>query len=191
MYRIMTLFAIGFLVPIAYADWQLDADASSLSFTSVKNGAVVEAHRFRNLSGAVSTSGAAQLEVTLDSIDTLIPIRDERMETMLFEIESYPTATFTAAVPVTEVTQLAVGEAMAHELKGKLSIHGARVDVSVPVSILRAGEGAFHVASVKPLLVEAGNFGLLKGIEALREIAGLEAITPVVPVSFSLVYRRS
>ncbi|MEX0941880.1 MAG: YceI family protein [Pseudomonadales bacterium] len=190
MYRAMCLLLIGLFTPVAYGDWQLDADASSLSFTSVKNGSVIEAHRFRTLSGSVSVDGKAQFNVSLDSIDTLIPVRDERMQTMLFEIEQYPDATFSAEVPITAVTQLEVGDAMEYLLKGTLSIRRARLEVSVPVSILRAGEGAFHVVSIKPLLVEAGNFGLLKGIEALREIAGLDAITPVVPVSFSLVYRE-
>ena len=78
--------------PIAAAEhWQVDEAASSLGFVSVKNGVIVEGHRFTSLSGGV-VDDTASLSVDLASVDTAIEIRDERMRTMLFEVAEFPMA---------------------------------------------------------------------------------------------------
>ena len=174
----------------ARADWTLDAASSSVSFVSVKNAAVAESHYFTGLSGRVSRSGEATLVLDMSAFETLIPIRNERMVEHLFEPSRFPSATVTVEVPLAELRKMKRGASTLRDLSGTLSLHGATADIAASVIITRVGRNAFMVASQRPVIVNAAQFGLGDGIEKLREIAGLVSIAPSVPVSFSLVYRR-
>jgi hypothetical protein len=57
-----------------------------LSFVSTKAGAVAEVHRFTSLRGGIDARGNVAIAIFLRSIDTLMPIRDERMRELLFEM---------------------------------------------------------------------------------------------------------
>ena len=43
----------------------------------------------------------------------------------------------------------------------------------------------------KPIIVTAASHGLVDGVEALREIAGLPSISRSVPVTFNVVFEES
>jgi len=191
MLRLVLLSVAALLASAAHADWALDNDNSAISFVSVKNGAVAEAQTFTHLQGTVTTAGQATVTISLDSVDTLVPVRDERMRTMLFDVAQYPRAVFTATVPVAEMQRLEVDEGVDYSLAGKLTVHGVSADLTIPVHVVRASSDAFLVASRKPAIVNAADFGLDKGIEALRAVAGLQGITPAVPVSFSVLFRQA
>src|SRR3990167_11336953 len=82
----------------AHADWYLDNESSRLSFVTTKNTEVAEVQRFLVLHGKVDAKGAARLEVELDSINSGIPLRDERMRKELFEIKTFPEAQISAQI---------------------------------------------------------------------------------------------
>jgi len=63
----------------AQANWYLDGESSRLSFVSTKNASVSEVQRFLVLHGKVDPNGRAEVEVELESINSGIPLRDERM----------------------------------------------------------------------------------------------------------------
>ena len=48
--------------------------------------------------------------------------------------------------------------------------------------------GGLRVIAAEPVLISAADFGLESGVEALREVAGLNVISTAVPVSFQLVF---
>ena len=73
------------LSPATWADWTLDNAGSRLSFVSIKATNVAEVHTFDALSGSVGGDGHARVVIQLASVNTLIPIRDERMREMLFQ----------------------------------------------------------------------------------------------------------
>lgn len=179
-----------FLPSLAAADWQLDPDNSIISFVSVKNAQVAEAHSFTALEGRVTDQGAARVRIILDSVETMVPVRNERMREVLFETGMFPNALFEAQVPIEEVTGLNAGETVAIELDGTLSVHGNTLDLSIPVMVTNTGNGGYQVNTVKPVIVSADQFDLTGGLEELRKIAGLESIAPSVPVSFSLRFDR-
>ncbi len=174
----------------ATADWKLDPLASSLSFVTVKNAAVSEAHRFIGLAGHVDESGAAELRLNMTSFDTLIPIRNERMQSMLFESSKYPEARFSVKVPVKEIKTFKRGESRSYDLEGVLHLHGAKADVVASVQVVRVDKSAYVVSTIKPVILNAADFHLMGGIEKLRAVAGLQSIAPSVPVTFSLMFRR-
>ena len=99
--------ALACVATTARAEWVLDNDASRLSFVSTKAGSVAEVHRFTSLRGGIDRRGNVAVAIFLQSVDTLIPIRDERMRELLFE-----TATFPAARNLTAVIDPAVVAAL-------------------------------------------------------------------------------
>jgi polyisoprenoid-binding protein YceI len=192
--RIILRSALAFVVAIALpafaiGNWQLQPEESSLAFVSVKNGSVAEAHSFTDLSGGVDDDGA-RVVVELASVETSIPIRNDRMREFLFEISDHPQAVFTTSMHAQSVDDLAPGQSRRIEVTGSLELHGEQQQLSASVQITRAGYDRMVLSTVKPILISADAFALGDGITRLKEIAGLGSITPMVPVTFSLTFAR-
>jgi polyisoprenoid-binding protein YceI len=181
------LLAGAFTATPALAAWNLDGARSELTFISIKAGDVAETHRFAELSGAVSDGGAVSVRVALDSVDTLIPIRDERMREMLFETADFPAATLTAQLPAGAL-DLPVGQTADHTLEGLLTLREVTQPITLQVTAARLGDDRVLVASRRAVVLNAAQFELVAGIEKLREVAGLPSISKAVPVSFVLEF---
>ena len=174
----------------AQAHWSLDNDASSLSFVTVKAEHVAEVHTFDMLSGIIDDVGDVEITIELASVNTMIPIRNERMQEMLFETNMFPEATVTGKINLDLLTGLDAGTSYARQINFQLSLHGQSVDMAADVQITRTAEGAVF-STLKPILVMSDSFALTAGVEKLREVAGLPSISRAVPVSFTVVFEQS
>jgi YceI-like domain len=174
---------------LAWGQWQLDSDLSTVAFISTKNAAVSEVHTFTEATGSISTAGSAQINLSLDSVETLIPIRNERMREFLFETGEFSSATITAQIDPTLIQQALDGARVSTQLMLSINLHGMQRKLTAPVSVV-ATEGNMQVASIQPIIVSAGDFGLAPGIAKLQEIAGLASISTAVPVSVNLVFTQ-
>lgn len=172
----------------AHADWSLDNSGSQLSFVSIKAMDVAEVHTFSELSGSVGADGHARVVIQLASVNTLIPIRDERMREVLFQTDLFPTATVDARVDITKLQRLAVSTSEVLTTEIILNLGEARLPLTVELLISRVAADRILVATLKPVVVNAGAVDLVDGVEALREIAGLPSISKAVPVSFVLQF---
>ena len=181
---IVTLFAA---LPCA-ASWALDNDASQVSFVSVKAGDAGEVHRFTQISGSITEDGHASFTIQLASVDTLIPLRDERMRELLFETELFPTAELSTSIDSDLLTNLEPGDSVDYSANLTLDLHGKKVYVAAETIVARLGDHRLMVSSRKPVIINAASVGLVAGIESLREIAGLPSISKAVPVSFVLTF---
>ncbi|MFT4614419.1 MAG: polyisoprenoid-binding protein YceI [Bacteroidia bacterium] len=173
----------------AWAQWELNSDHSAINFVSIKNGSVGEVHSFASLVGFIGAGGNAQLTIDLDSVSTLIPIRNERLRELLFETVKFPAAKITAQVEPAVLAAAAEGGIITADLSFILSLHGLEKKLMAPIAIVGEGEGLIRVYSTRPILINAADFGLDGGIEALRAIAGLKDISTSVPVTLSLSFR--
>ena len=181
------VFGTATVLPqLSVADWQVDPAGSYVGFASVKNDLIAENHSFTTVSGSISEGGEARIEIDLASVETLIPIRNERMQAMLFNTTEYPLATVTSEIPVAQLTSMPVGDNMTLNIDLAIDLHGMAASKTVPVKIVRSGEGAYDVSNLGPIVVHASQFALSDGIEALRKIAGLQSIDLMVPVTFDL-----
>ncbi len=185
----LALLAAGGVAAHA-AGWQLDAANSSIGFATVKNDVVGEGHSFGQLSGRIDAKGVANLKVELGSIDTGIPIRDERMRDLLFEVARFPAAEISATVPLAEIEPLAVGASIVVPLELTLKLHGVETTLAATMRVRRLDAAHVLVTTVKPVVLSAADVGLEGGVERLRAIAGLQSISPAVPVSVVLAFRR-
>lgn len=174
---------------MARADaWLLDGEQSSLSFVSLKNVDVAEAHRFKQLSGQLDESGHFTLTVDLDSVDTSVPIRDERMREHVFAGES--AAIISGQVDTTVLKDLGVGRSTTMAVQAELDFRGQKTPLLAQLRVSAIEGNQLQVVTTSPILVSARNLGVANGIEKLRELAALTSISMAVPVYLSLTFRR-
>ncbi len=180
---------ILFSTPV-FPDWTLVNEESRINFISIKASHIAEIHTFEELSGSVKNSGEAQVIINLASLETLIPIRNERMGNLLFETKLYPTATFRLGVDLQTILLTEVGKSLDVTYRGVLELKSKQFLIPIKLSVTRLGNESFSVTSSEPLLLNADTLGLSGGIESLRVIAGLPSISKSVSVTFSLIFRQ-
>ncbi|MDU0111810.1 YceI family protein [Psychrosphaera aquimarina] len=173
----------------SFADWTLNNDKSNLNFISVKKSSIVEVHHFTQLSGSVAeTAGKANIEINLTSVDTMIPIRNERIQSLLFQTNMYPKANISADINVAEFKQLKAGESFKTKQTLVLDLHGVKNEMTADILVTKLVGNKINVSSLKPVVLKASDFKLVQGINDLRDIASLPSITTEVPVTFNLVF---
>jgi polyisoprenoid-binding protein YceI len=170
------------------AAWNLNTTDSYLNFVTTKNTSNVEVHSFTTLSGDISTAGVATLSIDLNSVNTGVALRDQRMKDLLFETATYPTATITLTVPATVISSLAVGQSAATDVSASLNLHGVTGTIATKVSVQKLTSNRILVQTLAPVLVKAGDYSLTNGVEALRAAVGIASISVAVPVDFALVF---
>jgi polyisoprenoid-binding protein YceI len=168
------------------ADWQLDNDQSQLNFISTKKGDVAEVHQFDRLTGSLSDSGAFTVDIDLESVNTNIDIRDQRMREFLFNVVEFPAASLSAQVEPKLVADLSIGMSHTATVDAELSLHGQTQKLSIDVMLTKLSDTKLMLVSAKPLVLNVSDFELVQGVEKLRELAGLPSISHAVPISFYL-----
>ena len=185
------LFTVALLVAgPSFASWSLDNDASQVSFVSVKAGDAGEVHRFNEISGALSGDGDATVTIQLASVDTLIPLRDERMRELLFETNVFPTATLSADIDMAALNNIEPGANVDMTVTLKLDLRDQKLELPAEMIVARLGDHRLMISSRKPVIVNAASVDLVEGIEALRAVANLPSISKAVPVSFVLTFEE-
>lgn len=172
----------------AHADWTLNNEHSRLSFVSIKAGDIGEVHQFDQLEGYVSEAGEISLSVHLASVNTLIPIRDERMREHLFSVVEFPQAKFAARLDPDKLNAVPRGASTTMRIAGTLTLLDKETPIEASVLVTRPSNRAVIVTSLAPIVLNAGQLGLGDGIEKLRELAGLPSISRAVPVTFVLTF---
>ena len=172
----------------AQANWYLDGESSRLSFVSTKNANVSEVQRFLVLHGKVDANGLAEVEVELESVNSGIPLRDERMRKELFDVQTYPEALISAQIDLRPINDLAPGAQLELRLPLTVNLHGKQHAYNAELLATRLDDRRFQVVTLEPLVLNAGDFDLAPGLEALRKVAGLSAISLSVPVGAVLIF---
>lgn len=182
-----TRFAVALAVPallslLAFADWQVGPD-SRVQFVSIKNNTIGEVSHFEILSGSVTDAGKVEVRVVLDSVETNVGIRNERMKAMLFEVGLYPEAVITTQLDAGSMAVLSGGGLTNVALQ--IDLHGQTVTKNAQLSVAVSDQGV-NATTTQPILLSAADFGLEGGVAALQEVAGLNAISRVIPVTVAL-----
>lgn len=175
----------------AQADWTVDNNDSRLSYVTIKANTIAEVNYFEEVDGLLDADGHFELNIMLASVETGIPIRNERMRQLFFDTEVFPTATLSADLDMEPLMSLASGEQMVLATGAQLTLLGNQADLTVDAVVARLDAHTLLVSSLQPLVINAEALGLGAGVEQLREIAGLPSISPAVPVSFRLTLRES
>lgn len=182
-----------FILPLDAAveennSWLLDESQSSVFFTSIKKGTVAEAHTFRRISGSINNNKAL-IKIDASSVDMLIPIRNERALEFLFESKAFPEIYITSNVrDAIKVASAANTEFI--NFPAYLSLHGVTKEIMLNVSITRNGEHTITVTSNRPIIINASDYNMARGLAKLSELVGNIPIASSVPVNFTLTFKR-
>ena len=174
--------ATALLSPLAQADWQV-GPGSQVQFVSIKNNTIGEVSHFETLAGTVTDAGEVEVRVALDSVETNIGIRNERMKKMLFEVGLYPEAVITAQLDTEAVAAMSDGGTT--DVALQIDLHGQTVTKEAQLNVALTDQG-LSATTAQPILLTAAEFGLEDGVAALQAVAGLNAISRVIPVTVAL-----
>lgn len=186
--RILSLVLSLCFTNALYANWLVDTDTSSIHFLSTKKSVVTEAHEFEKFSGSLDNDGNLSLSIDLSSVETRIPIRNQRMKEHLFQVDKFATATVVGNV-AKAMKKLDQSTVTTQKVKATLSLHGVEQKLEALVSLVKTADGSIVASTTTPILLSATDFGLLEGVAKLQELAKLPSITPVVPVNFTLTFK--
>ena len=173
----------------AWAEWQV-ADNSSIQFVSIKNNTIGEVSHFDMIAGTVGDQGAVEMRVALDSVETNIGIRNDRMKKMLFEVGLYPEAVITAQLSPEAMAVLGSSSGAAVPVVLQIDLHGQVVSKDAVLTVSVTDAGGFSAMTSQPILLSAAEFDLEDGVAALQSVAGLNAISRVIPVTLSLNFTK-
>jgi polyisoprenoid-binding protein YceI len=182
---LITLVATG----SAQAGWDVTA-SSRVGFVSIKNNSIGENNVFEQVTGSISEAGHVALSIDLTSVETGVGIRNERLQSMLFEVGKFPTALVQATLSASQLDALKAGDNVSETVKVTVSLHGMSVDKLAPLSV-GVSEDGIRVTSTQPIVVTAKDFGLESGVAALQAIAGLNSISRSIPITVDLSLRKN
>ncbi|WP_163931174.1 YceI family protein [Paraferrimonas sp. SM1919] len=174
---------------LAWADWALNNDQSKVSFVSIKKGTIAENHYFKSVTGSITESGTVSISIDLSSVETLIPIRNERMLNYLFEVASYPKATITAQLDDKTLANIKKASSVQLTQVAELDLHGVKQNIQLELQVNATNSGVY-VNTIAPVIINAANFKLEGGVEKLRELAKLPNIALAVPVHATLNFSK-
>ena len=189
MKYLLTLSALLMVTFSAHADWELNNEKTSVNFISIKKSTAGEIHKFNMLSGSINEN-KVRVSIDLSSVETNIPIRNDRMKSMLFEVVNFSSAEITTTIDKNKLDNLKTGESYQKEMKLQLSLHGKNKDISSLVQVTKQSDNSVLVYSIHPVIINAADYNLSNGIEKLRKVAKLPSISAAVPVTFNLVFNK-
>lgn len=171
----------------AAADWSVNSAQSSLNFVSVKNDVVAETHSFKDLTGKLTEAGEFSVAIPALSVDTAIPIRNERILEHVLAAKQYATINAKGKVDSKVLTGLKTGDSVVVDQALDLTLLTKTQSLTAKVKVTKVSDSQLVVTTVAPIMLDVNKFELNSGVEKLRELAGLKAISPMVPTTFSLV----
>jgi polyisoprenoid-binding protein YceI len=186
--KLCLLAALLFFAINAQAEYQLNNAESSLNFVTIKKDKIGEVNTFKQLSGGISDNGYAQITIELASVDTNIGIRDERIKKLLLETGVFPTATVSSHLGIDKLQAMAAGNVATVSATLTLNLHGKSNEINADLSVVKLASGVLLVSTVKPIILNAFDYGLHVGIQRIIDLTKLPAISLAVPVSFNLSF---
>ena len=174
--------------PALLANLTLNKDVSQVNFITLKNEHIAETHSFDDFTGSISSEGKLRIDINLVSVNTLIPIRNERIQKMLFDVSNFAVATFVADINES-LLSLPVGTTQNVNVSGQLTIKAKTVPMTFLVSVTSLEHGQVNATTIKPTIIIASQFGLDNGINALQEIAKLKSISKSIPLTFNVTFK--
>uniref|UniRef100_A0A486XHG0 Lipid/polyisoprenoid-binding YceI-like domain-containing protein n=1 Tax=Rheinheimera sp. BAL341 TaxID=1708203 RepID=A0A486XHG0_9GAMM len=187
----MKVFALVLALTSSMASaslWQLDNSQSSLHFISVKNDVVAETHQFSQLNGSWDGNNVS-ISVAVNSLETNIPIRNERIWQYVLQAEQYNAITVSAELPQAMLPR-GNDESTVVNLTLGVKIAAETAPLTAAVRITRLNDKTLQASTEAPIMLNTNSFKLTAGVAKLQELAGLKRIDPLVPVNFNVLFKQ-
>jgi polyisoprenoid-binding protein YceI len=186
--------ALTFTLSTAHAAWRVDNNQSTFNFVTTKAeapgvAAIEEVQTFKQVDGTIGDDGKLEFNVELGSVETNIPLRNERLKQMLFKVVDNPKAVFTGTVDARHLKAMRVGAVENVDLAGQLTISGRSNPVTASLYVVKLASGALRVSTNLPIIVNLKDYGLQDEVGALRDVMHLNVLVSSAPVTFSVVLK--
>ncbi|MEC4725020.1 YceI family protein [Shewanella sp. D64] len=183
------MLSIASCIPMnATAQWSLAPSSAELNFLSTKvlmnMNSITEISRFQTLSGTVSDDGELTLKVKLGSVDTQVPIRDQRLRDWVFEVSKYQEAVISAKIAKASLSELVVGKPLRIKQGLILKTHSKTIPLEADLQLVKSPDGSIYVSTTTPILLDVKQLELNKGVEKLIEVMSLASINQQIPITF-------
>ena len=168
----------------------LDATNSSLHFSTTRRTSDLETHEIQDLFGSISAeTSIATLGLNLSSVETGVAVRNARFLEYLFEVDEFGNeATIEVPVDLEALAGQNVGSSVTELFQATINLHGVSNVIETELTITRLSASTIIVRSASPIVIDARDYGLDVGVEALRNLANLPVISISVPVNFTLFF---
>jgi hypothetical protein len=145
--------------------------------------------------GAVALSSptpSAHLLVDIDTLDTGVPIRNERVRNIFFETSNVGWDTVDVTIPVLPAAVVTALQGQRHveqaKLDATLKVHGRKVMTVLTVDASYSDDGRLTVKTSTPAQVKISDFGLGDNLRRLSSICMHDSIDDVVNVEVLLQF---
>jgi len=161
--------------------WKLNPERSKISIVTTKNNSISEVSEFKNFSGNIDGNNHLKISIDLSSLETNIPIRNERIQKHLFQTELYPTADIHAQLKPKNLDN------GLHTVSFDVDLHGISAIIQAEFMVFEQN-GNKVITLHKPLVINASDFALENGITTLKNLAKLNTIDFTVPIHLVLTF---
>ena len=189
----LALFSVASFAAQA-GDWFIHSPESTLAFSTVKASDVIETHHLNGLTGTLTSDGVLSIHLAPASVDTGIQIRNERILKHIFKDGETPAPTLTAKLDkdtLSALTSTPIGTSTDILIESELTLAGHSETLDLSLTVVHTGEASVIAFTNEPIVLDARALGLADGVEILRNLAGLESISPIVPVSVRLTFHKN
>jgi polyisoprenoid-binding protein YceI len=153
--------------------YSLDAAASTLTASALKNESVTVKVNFPVLSGTLDLgSGKASVSTDLKGLQSGNPVRDTNIQTLFFEVAkkaAYGTASFSWKGKAKDLKALVAGTPQNVTLNGELSLHGSKTKLGGPAVLSLQADGSYK-ASFSGWTVDVQKSKLGKVMAAMNKV---------------------
>lgn len=158
------------------AGFSVDGTHSTVNFSTVKKQYVVEPAQFKTVSGTIDAQGAVTIDIALSSIETNVPIRNTRLQTLFFNVLQHPTATLKAQIDMAELMQMPALQRL--QIPATLQLYGNSKTLTLDVLAAKVAGGQLLVTSMQPVIVNAQDYGV-----PAANLASLANTVSNIPIS--------
>jgi len=176
--------------PAEQGAYSINNEQSLISFVTTKKVTATEANRFDTINASIDSEGNVRILIDLDSVNTNISVRDQNIRQYLFETDTYPIAEITATLAQNIIIGIAVGSSQQIQMPVSLTLHGVTQSIDSVLLVQRLSENKLVVGTLKPIIINADDYGLMPGIDMLKNIASLTSISMAIPVDVQLVFEK-
>ncbi len=174
----------------AFAEWTLDAANSNISYGTIKNSMIGESNTFKTISGTIDDNGHINIDIALATVDTQLELRDQRMRDIVFKVAENASAKLSGDMNLEAHQDQEIGTSRVIEATIGLELVGEKLEHDVMLVVTRLAENKVMVTPHGVMFIDADEYELLDAIEELRNLAGLDSIASVVPMSFYLTFTK-
>lgn len=177
------------------AAWQIQDEGSHVNFVTEKiftnDKSVKETQLIKGVVGTVDNQKQAEIKIDFSTIDTKIPIRNQRIKEWVLDTTQFRYGTVKADLSAIDDQKINVGESSQMTVKGDFTIRDKTLPVTLYIKLTKESATEYSVSSYEPTVINTSEFDSNGGVQKMTQVMGLKSINNVIPVSWQLKLTES